>query len=499
MNKKEGETKMKKKYVMVLLTIALMVGTVGRQTYAAEETFEIQDEVLDEALDEMEESVSDENEETEETEETVPEQEEELEETVPEQEEELNETVEPSMEETNIQDGWDEEGNSYYEDGQKVEKDWRKIDGYWYWFDVLGNKAADQDKYGIDGAYYAFDAQGHMRKGWVQAKSGDWYYAGNNGKLYQTQWLQSGSYWYYFNADGKMVSDDNAYYAYTSNSGGTYAFDKNGHMKTGWIEQKKSVWNYFGTSGKRLENQWLQIGSYWYYFNEDGLMIANDNAYEIEKRETGISTYAFDKNGHMRTGWFQPEKNIWNYFGSNGKRLEDQWLKYGKYWYYLQYNGAMVCDETNTYIDKAWYSFDKNGHMRKGWVNDNNSWFYFNSNGKAASGVQKINQYVYSFYSYGLMQRYTTNTDGKYLYYFGEYGRAESQVSITIDGWKKLEKPWGKVWYYVKNKKLVKNQFLKVNGSWYYFDAEGEMVTGECFINGEIHQFDKNGVWKGKK
>ena len=189
-----------------------------------------------------------------------------------EQETELNEEAEASVEETYTQNGWDEWG-SYYENGIKAKSDWRKIGGYWYWFDSYGYKVTDNNNYYYvtkDDAYYAFDAQGHMRKGWVQDNDGNWYYFDKNGKGIHTQWMKSGKYWYYLYDDGMVVSGYIYYYVAQNNA--KYSFDESGHMRKGWVQGNNGEWYYFGKDGKMLVNQWMQLGDNLYYFIYNGQM-----------------------------------------------------------------------------------------------------------------------------------------------------------------------------------------------------------------------------------
>ena len=57
----------------------------------------------------------------------------------------------------------------------------------------------------IDGSWYYFDADGWMMTGWVQVK-GKWYYLGSDGAM--TTGLQTiGGKWYYLDDDGAMATE----------------------------------------------------------------------------------------------------------------------------------------------------------------------------------------------------------------------------------------------------------------------------------------------------
>ena len=52
-------------------------------------------------------------------------------------------------------------------------------------------------------------------------------------------------------------------------------------------------WYYVDTSGYRVENQWKKIGSYEYYFKEDGVMAADEwiGNYYVNKDGAWVPNY----------------------------------------------------------------------------------------------------------------------------------------------------------------------------------------------------------------
>ena len=118
-------------------------------------------------------------------------------------------------------------------------------------------------------------------------------------------WLLVDSKWYYFEEPnmehpGVMVKD-----CVMTIGDGTYFFDSNGCMLTGWI-RKPEGWYYADESGRMVKG-WKYINGAYYYFdaaNEEhpGLMLC-DGKYEIEG-----DTYFFEGGGCMLRGWIrEPE------------------------------------------------------------------------------------------------------------------------------------------------------------------------------------------------
>ena len=104
--------------------------------------------------------------------------------------------------------------------------------------------------------------------GWV--KSGNtWYYYNTQGKIVQNTWV--GNYW--LDADGRMATnswvDKNKYYV---GADGLWVKDakKPEDKKSGWI-QSGSTWYYYNAQGQMVRNAW--VGNYW--LGSDGRMATN--------------------------------------------------------------------------------------------------------------------------------------------------------------------------------------------------------------------------------
>ena len=75
----------------------------------------------------------------------------------------------------------------------------------------------------------------------------------------------------------------------------------------------------------------------------------------------------------MKTGWqivgavYESNKKIadrWGYYGADGAALENNWLKYGGYWYHFDEDGVMQTDVAE--IDGKYYYFgtENDGRMK---------------------------------------------------------------------------------------------------------------------------------------
>ena len=96
-------------------------------------------------------------------------------------------------------------------------------------------------------------------------------------------WVQTGSRWWYQNADGSYPRN-----GWANISKKWYLFDSAGYMLTGW-QQVNGVWYYLNPAGD-MATGWKLVGNTWYYL---------------------------DASGAMKTGW-QKINNVWYYFLSWG-------------------------------------------------------------------------------------------------------------------------------------------------------------------------------------
>ena len=129
--------------------------------------------------------------------------------------------------------------------------------------------------------------------GWV--KSGNtWYYYNTQGKIVQNTWV--GNYW--LDADGRMATnswvDKNKYYV---GADGLWVKDakKPEDKKSGWI-QSGSTWYYYNAQGQMVRNAWA--GNYW--LGSNGKMVVSswvDNGrYYVDSTGKWIPNYGKENN-----------------------------------------------------------------------------------------------------------------------------------------------------------------------------------------------------------
>ena len=375
--------------------------------------------------------------------------------------------------------GWYQIENRWYmlkNDGSRdtSKVNWQQINGNWYFLKADGSRDTSKTgmQTGINGKTYFLNAEGVPQNGFqtvngvayyfdVQAgtarqlgnnwqqMNGSWYWI-ENGRV-ATGWRVINGKWYYLNpADGRMLTG-----FYKDATGQLFYSDGSGAMlsTTGWYLMN-GTWYWVNGTGS-LATGWINVGGTWYYMGE---------------------------NGAMKTGWYQV-KGVWYYSNGSGA-MQTGWLNRGGTWYYLTGSGAMATGWIN--LGGTWYYLNPgNGDMvGAGWHLINNKWYYF-----GGSGAMYSNRWIGNYYVGGNGEMLTNTWVGSY--WVGADGKWIPNYDPDVNAnWVKS----GNTWYYQRpdGSKLT-NSWKRINGSWYYFGADGAMTTGWKYVDGYKFYFGTDG------
>ena len=171
---------------------------------------------------------------------------------------------------------------------------------------------------------------------------------------------------------------------------------------------------------------WKQNKTGWWWQEDNG-------SYPVSQwKVINGKWYAFDERGYMRSGWFL----------SNGK------------WYYL---GAA-----------------HDGSMKTGWQLVNGSWYYMNP----GNGDMAANQWIGNYYVGGSGAMLTNQWIGNY--YVDASGKwVPGKTKVTAQ-WIQSGNRW---WYRHADGGYTRNGWELINGSWYYFDNAGWMLSNQWIGN----------------
>ena len=363
-------------------------------------------------------------------------------------------------------------GVAYYFDVQagtarQLGNNWQQMNGSWYW--IENGRVATGWRV-INGKwYYLNPADGRMLTGFYKDATGQLFYSDGSGAMLSTTgWYLMNGTWYWVNGNGSLATG-------WINVGGTwYYMGENGAMKTGWY-QVNGAWYYSNGSGA-MQTGWLNRGGTWYYLTGSGAMATG------WINLGGTWYYLNPSNGDMKIGWYQVN-GAWYYSNGSGA-MQTGWINLGGTWYYLTGSGAMATGWIN--LGGTWYYLNPgNGDMvGAGWHLINNKWYYFDG-----SGAMYSNRWIGNYYVGGngemlantWVGSYWVGSDGKWIPNYNPDANAN---------WVKS----GNTWYYQRpdGSKLT-NSWKRINGSWYYFGADGAMTTGWKYVDGYKFYFGTDG------
>ena len=393
----------------------------------------------------------------------------------------------------------DAAGNGYYYNTSGVRQyGWQRINNVWHYFMP---QSGVECKVTIDEYYWAVIELGDgtrerafirngssILKGW-QMINGQRYYFDSNGFQWREDkgWLVIGSNRFYFDED-KNNSIHQGFLELEEEGKGkqTYYLNNNGQALKGWQTIKVGTISgryYLDPADGSIWMGHQKVGSYWYYFDplDHGKMATG------YVTDTEGDSYYYNTNGTLITGWqkLKGEEN-YRYFDAAGdgngrlvgverslsKREEDvQTVVSGR--------------TTNTY---HWYTIDDSGCTVKG------SRYCFLNNKTLLKNRQSIDGKYYWFHS---------STGALYTGYFAigqnrYYSNADGTVYTGFDPCIKgdpaaPDPSAANVNYYnVYGQRVTGWQTIPnvKNGPRYYFNANGVMLKGICWIGNTRYVFD---------
>ena len=220
--------------------------------------------------------------------------------------------------------------------------------------------------------------------------------------------------------------------------------------KDGW-QKENGQWRYY--ENKKAVTNWKKIAGRWYYFNQNGVMLS----------DTVYDDYLLSKSGAMVEDSWVKIDDKWYFATNSGKIIRNKWEKINGAWYCFDENGAML---TNTVYND--YLLQSSGAMHeRGWAKIDEKWYYATDSGKIIRNKwEKINGSWYRFDESGTMLSKTIYND--YL--------LKTSGAMAEKDWVHLDEKW---YYATDSGKAIRDKWEKINGSWYSFHKDGDMLSSQ--------------------
>ena len=224
---------------------------------------------------------------------------------------------------------------TYYLDvsGKYVRNQWRKIDSKWYHFRKYGEMDTSKwiGSYYVksDGAMAAselvydptynssfyFDENGkYLNKQWKEI-DGEWYYFKDGGYIAKNEWVGS----YFIKGNGRMAKNE---MQYDQSTGSSYYFKEDGTFAKNYWAKVGGYWYYFKSNGKVARKEWIENK---YYVLDNGKMATGTHIIDHYQ-------YVFDGSGNVLSkkavdiGWVEKDGKRYFYNGAS-QRLGDETTK----------------------------------------------------------------------------------------------------------------------------------------------------------------------------
>ena len=337
--------------------------------------------------------------------------------------------------------GWAEEDGTwvyYNRDGERATDSWKKSGNNWYYLDSDGEMAIDQLIEDGDNYYYV-DINGVMASNqWVAIENED---AGEDD--------EPEHYWYYFQANGKALTNgDNDKVSLKTINGKKYAFDEEGKMLYGWVDEdtaervdnvdgdgfKEGVYYFGGEDDGAMTTGWLQLDitydeatnedykytaeafnddedqTRWFYFKSNGKKIWADNNERTKDKTINGKKYAFDQYGAMVAEWSldQGDEEIASDAlaqSADKATLSEAWSGKGNYAKYTEAWKYFNSVEDGARVSKGWFKVVPAEKLNEDKYNDDEDfWYYADGSGNLYAGEFKtIKGKKYAFRNDGRM------------------------------------------------------------------------------------------------
>lgn len=224
---------------------------------------------------------------------------------------------------------------TYYLDvsGKYVRDQWKEINGKWYHFRKYGEMDTSKwiGSYYVksDGAMAAselvydptynssfyFDENGkYLNKQWKEI-DGDWYYFKDGGYIAKNEWVGS----YFIKGNGRMAKNE---MQYDQSTGSSYYFKEDGTYAKNYWAKVGGYWYYFKSNGKVARKEWIDNK---YYVLDNGKMATGTHIIDHYQ-------YVFDGSGNVLSkkavdiGWVEKDGKRYFYNGAS-QRLGDETTK----------------------------------------------------------------------------------------------------------------------------------------------------------------------------
>ena len=364
--------------------------------------------------------------------------------------------------------GWMHDNTGWWyqnSDGSYPVNQWYQLDGgKWYYFNSSGYMVTGSQY--INGKWYYFASTGEMLTGWQQ-NSGGWWYYNSNGEYVASNY-----------ANGTIKGIDVSYYqgnidwSAVKNSGIQYAF-----LRVGRSYYKDGYHHYTDTKFQEYVNNanavGMPVGIYIYSKAKTPGAAISDAQYVIDMLKGHTISYPVAIDLEDSTQLELSKAQI----GSIAKAFCDEIRKAG-------YTPMVYCNENwyKNYIDVSQISNEEMWVARYNYHYDTNIPRGVWQSGSTCriSGISGDVDIDFATKNYSSLISPRQYADSNYV----------ATTNYSSYGWAYSNGTW---YYFDANGNMCKG-WVRDNGKWYYLNSNGRMLTGWVQLGGKWYYLDNSGA-----
>ena len=202
----------------------------------------------------------------------------------------------------------------------------------------------------VDGEWYCYDKNGDVYENTFCSSNGKEYYVGDDGMLVRSSWVEYDGDYYFVNSSGAKITND-------------------WRLTTPYEdEDADEEWFYFQSTGKRADNKKILYKGSTFFFDADGKMLTgwvtadgNDVVNEENNINKDYTFYCDETGARVESGWVYTTEPA----------TADDDADADEYWYYLKSSGKVATGKQANVKGQAFImgnTADNMGQMLTGWV-----------------------------------------------------------------------------------------------------------------------------------
>ena len=173
----------------------------------------------------------------------------------------------------------------------------------------------------VDGEWYCYDKNGDVYENTFCSSNGKEYYVGDDGMLVRSSWVEYDGDYYFVNSSGAKITND-------------------WRLTTPYEdEDADEEWFYFQSTGKRADNKKILYKGSTFFFDADGKMLTgwvtadgNDVVNEENAIDKNYTFYCDETGARVESGWV---------YTTEPSTADDD-ADADEYWYYLKSSGKVA-------------------------------------------------------------------------------------------------------------------------------------------------------------